>query len=75
MKGKKALLVVTNHSDFENPRAEPTGLWLSELTHFYDEFEKAGIHMDIISPIGGKIPVDGRSLGFFTLDKATKKAA
>ena len=73
MKNKKALIIVTNHSDFENPKAEPTGLWLSELTHFYDEFEKAGIPMDIVSPKGGKIPVDGRSLGRIVLDKATKK--
>ena len=73
MKNKKALVIVTNHSDFENPEAEPTGLWLSELTHFYDEFEKAGIPMDIVSPKGGKIPVDGRSLGRIVLDKATKK--
>lgn len=72
MTNKKALIVVTNHSDFENPKAEPTGLWLSELTHFYDEFEKAGIPMDIVSPKGGKIPVDGRSLGRWVLDKATK---
>ena len=73
MKHRKALIVVTNHSDFEHPKAEPTGLWLSELTHFYDVFEKAGIEMDIISPSGGKIPIDGRSLGFPMLDKATKK--
>ena len=73
MKNKKALIIVTNHSDFESPKAEPTGLWLSELTHFYDEFEKAGIPMDIISPKGGKIPVDGRSLGRLVLDNATKK--
>lgn len=73
MENKKALIVVTNHSDFNNPKAEPTGLWLSELTHFYDEFEKAGIPMDIISPKGGKIPIDGRSLGRMVLDKATKK--
>ena len=73
MKDKKALIVVTNHSDFENPKAEPTGLWLSELTHFYDELEKAGIHMDIVSPRGGRIPIDGRSLGRFTLGKAAKR--
>lgn len=73
MKHRKALIVVTNHADFEHPKAEPTGLWLSELTHFYDAFEKAGIEMDIISPSGGKIPIDGRSLGFPMLDKATKK--
>jgi len=70
---KKALIVVTNHSDFEHPKAEPTGLWLSELTHFYDEFEKAGIQMDIVSPGGGKIPIDGRSLGRLTLDRAARR--
>ncbi len=73
MTDMKALIVVTSHSDFEHPKAEPTGLWLSELTHFYDEFTKAGIHMDIVSAKGGEVPIDGRSLGRFTLDKATKK--
>lgn len=72
MKTRKALIVVTNHSDFEHPKAEPTGLWLSELTHFYDEFEKDGILMDIVSPKGGKIPIDSRSLVSYMLDKATK---
>ena len=73
MKTNKALIVATNHSDFENPKADPTGLWLSELTHFYDEFEKAGYAIDIVSPKGGKIPIDMRSLGRMVLDKATKK--
>ena len=70
---KKALIVVTNHSDFEHPKAEPTGLWLSELTHFYDEFEEAGVQMDIVSPGGGTIPIDRRSLGRLTLDKASRR--
>ncbi len=73
MKNKRALIIVTNHSDFEKPNTEPTGLWLSELTHFYDEFEKAGVPMDIVSPLGGKIPIDNRSLGKMVLDKETKK--
>ena len=73
MKNRKALIVVTNHSDFEHPKAEPTGLWLSEFTHFYDEFEAAGIPMDIVSVNGGKIPIDNRSLASYMLDKATKK--
>jgi len=70
---KKALIVVTNHSDTEHPKADSTGLWLSELTHFYDEFEEAGIQMDIVSPEGGKIPIDGRSLGRFVFDDATRR--
>lgn len=69
---KKALIVVTNHTEFGDPKAKPTGLWLSELTHFFDAFEKAGVHMDIVSPKGGNIAVDRRSLGFFVLDRATK---
>lgn len=70
---KKALIVVTNHTDFEKPNAEPTGLWLSELTHFYDEMETAGVDCTIVSVAGGKVSVDKRSLGFFVLDKSTKK--
>lgn len=70
---KKALIVVTNHTVFGDPKTQPTGLWLSELTHFYDVFEEAGVKMDIVSPKGGKISVDQRSLGFFVLDKATKQ--
>jgi len=72
MKNKRVLILVTNHSDFKKANAEPTGLWLSELTHFYDVFEAQGIDMDIVSPKGGKIPIDSRSLGRFTLDKKTK---
>jgi len=72
MNSKKALIVVTNHSDFNHPKADPTGLWLSELTHFYDVFEEAGIPVQIVSIKGGKIPVDGRSLKSIVLDKATK---
>lgn len=70
---KKALIVVTNHTKFGDAKTPPTGLWLSELTHFYDVFEAAGVQMDIVSPKGGKIAVDQRSLGFFVLDKATKQ--
>jgi len=73
MKKKRVLILVTNHSDFEKPNAEPTGLWLSELTHFYDVFKEEGITMDIVSPKGGNIPIDSRSLGLFTLDKKTKE--
>lgn len=29
-------------------------LWLGELTHAYDEFEKQNYIQDIVSPLGGK---------------------
>lgn len=73
MKSNNALIVLTNHSDFEKPKAAPTGLWFSELTHFYDEFEKNGFTISLASPNGGKVPVDERSLGKVVLDKSAQK--
>lgn len=58
---KKVLIVVTNSAEFEKVGYR-TGLWLSELTHFWDVLEKAGIAMDIASPAGGYVPLDPESL-------------
>ncbi|WP_206513011.1 type 1 glutamine amidotransferase domain-containing protein [Larkinella soli] len=57
----RALLVCTNHTDYKS-RARKTGLWLSEATHFYDELSDKDIPFDIVSPLGGKVPLDERSL-------------
>jgi putative intracellular protease/amidase len=57
----KVLIVCTNHDTYPI-KSSKTGLWLSELTHFYDVMAKRRIMMDIISPLGGTIPVDERSL-------------
>lgn len=35
---------------------------MSELTHFYDVMAKRRILMDIVSPLGGAVPIDERSL-------------
>lgn len=37
---KRILNVVSNVAHYDDP-AEPTGLWLSELTHAYDVFAEA----------------------------------
>jgi len=73
MTAKRALIVATNHTDFEVPKADPTGLWMSELVHAYDVFEENGIEIDIVSPAGGKVAVDRRSLGRFVFDKASRR--
>lgn len=73
MEDRKVLIVVTNHTDFEHEGAEPTGLWFSELSHFYDVLDEAGVQMDIVSPKGGKIQIDSRSLQRFVFNKAAKK--
>ena len=56
----KILIVCTNHSTYPTKTAK-TGLWLSELTHFYDVMTKRRIMIDIMSPLGGEIPIDERS--------------
>jgi putative intracellular protease/amidase len=57
----KILVIVTNASEFEKVGFR-TGLWLGELTHFWEVAEKGGYRMDIASPSGGKIPIDPESL-------------
>ncbi|HEM6111495.1 TPA: type 1 glutamine amidotransferase domain-containing protein [Streptococcus suis] len=58
---KKALIVLTNIEQYgEHERL--TGLWLSELTHFYDELVKVGCEADFVSPKGGYVPLDPHSL-------------
>ena len=48
--------MVTNVSHYADP-AEPTGLWLSELTHAYDIAEASGYEQQIVSPKSGKSPL------------------
>ena len=57
----KVLIVCTNHDTYP-AKSGKTGLWLSELTHFYDVMVKRRVLVDIVSPTGGKIPLDERSL-------------
>jgi len=68
----KILIVVTNQAEYTKT-GEPAGLWLSELTHFYDVFHKANIEMDIASILGGNTPLDPASISERMLDKQTKE--
>lgn len=58
---KKALVVLTNIGQYGDA-PEPTGLWLAEATEFVYKMNKAGIKVDYVSPKGGKVPVDPRSM-------------
>jgi putative intracellular protease/amidase len=68
---KRILNVVTNVAHYDDP-SEPTGLWLSELTHAYHVFAKAGYEQTIVSPKGGRSPLEPRSLKFPNYDKSAK---
>ena len=58
---RKILIVETNVGKYANHDIK-TGLWLGELTHFYEEVSKAGYEVDFTSPKGGEVPIDPNSL-------------
>ena len=68
---RKIAVVMTNHAGYPDSGGE-TGLWLSELVHFFDLFHARGYSLDFVSPKGGRVPVDPRSVSRFMLDKVTK---
>jgi len=55
----KILMVVTSHGTLGKNEGAPTGYYLSEVSHAYYAFKKAGFAVDFTSPEGGKPPVDG----------------
>jgi putative intracellular protease/amidase len=61
MAANRILAVVTNVGEYEKVGYR-TGLWLGELTHFWDVAEVAGFTLDIASPSGGYVPIDPESL-------------
>lgn len=67
----KLVIGVTNHDHYLS-RPLLTGLWLSELVHFYDALKQAGHELTIISPNRGKTPIDPESLKPLFLDEMTK---
>jgi putative intracellular protease/amidase len=64
---KNILVLATNTSVYQNS-ALPTGLWLGELTHFWDIAVAEGCALTLASPAGGKVPIDPESLSFFVRD-------
>ena len=64
----RILHVVTNVAHFDDP-SDTTGLWLSELTHAWEVFAERGFEQTIVSPAGGDVPLDKRSLQFPAKEK------
>lgn len=60
--GNKILIAITSHGVLGENEGEPTGYFLSEVSHAYYAFKKAGFHIDFVSPKGGKAPVTGVDL-------------
>lgn len=53
------LIVLTNIAMYGTAK-RATGLWLGELTHFYDEVVAAGFEVDFVSPFADYVVQDGR---------------
>jgi putative intracellular protease/amidase len=68
---KKILAVVTNQATYGASKHR-TGLWLGELVHFYDKAVKDGHTVDVVSPAGGEVPLDPRSLGRLFADRTVR---
>jgi putative intracellular protease/amidase len=71
MKMTRILHVVTNVGHYDDA-SHPTGLWLSELTHAWEVFERRGFEQKIVSPAGGRSPLEPRSLKFPSYDRTAK---
>ncbi|ABK66757.1 type 1 glutamine amidotransferase domain-containing protein [Mycobacterium avium] len=68
---KRILNVVTNVAHYDEPE-HPTGPWLSELTHAWHVFDEHGLEQTLVSPSGGKVPLEPRALKFPNYDKTAK---
>lgn len=58
---RRILIVVTSH-DKLGDTGEKTGFYLSEVTHPYDVFVRAGFTVDFVSPQGGAAPMTAVNL-------------
>lgn len=47
---RRILHVVSNVAHYDDP-AEPTGLWLSELSHAWEVFARQGYAQQLVSPL------------------------
>ena len=54
--GKKVLMVVSNATQQGNSDL-PAGNSFGEMAIAYDEYYKAGYHIDVVSPKGGRVPL------------------
>ena len=72
VKSKKILLVTTSHDKMGDTQAS-TGVWLEDLAEPYYIFKEAGALITIVSPKGGPIPVDPKSLSIVIITSNGKR--
>ncbi len=60
LKGKKILFVVTSNAEVKGT-GDRTGIWLEEFASPYYLLKESGAEITVVSPKGGRSPIDPRS--------------
>ena len=55
-KGNKVLIILSN-ANYQGKSKLAAGNSFSEVVIAYDEYQKAGYHVELVSPLGGKVPL------------------
>ncbi len=74
---RRALIITTSHGVLNKPgetNGKATGVFGSELSIPYYDFQDAGMHVDVASIQGGAIPIDPSSYKFVTITDADKRS-
>ncbi|WP_218240879.1 type 1 glutamine amidotransferase domain-containing protein [Comamonas fluminis] len=71
MSTPRILHVVTNVAHYDDS-SHATGLWLSELTHAWDVFAAQGYLQQLVSQLGGAVPLEPRALKWPLFDASAK---
>jgi len=56
---KRVLIALTSHDKKGTTSGEPTGAYLPEIAHPHAVFSAAGYDVDLVSTLGGAVPLDG----------------
>jgi len=75
--GKRALIISTSHGVLNKPgetTGKKTGVFGSELSVPYYDFQEAGMSVDVASIKGGTIPIDPMSYRFMIVTDADKRS-
>lgn len=61
MENKRALIAITSVNKFPTLN-RATGFWFTEVSHFYEVLVAHGWQVDFVSPRGGLVPIEPKSL-------------
>lgn len=77
LRGQRALIISTSHGVLNKPgetKGKATGVFGSELSVPYYDFQNAGMEVDIASIKGGAIPIDPMSYKFMIITDSDKRS-